>query len=62
MIAAGLQTRVFLRGDVVVDAVADLQVAERKSKFSVTVQAAAVSAGGYVVLRPAAYQPAVVRQ
>ena len=61
-IVAGAQTRVFLRGSVGVGAVADLQVADRKSNFSVTVQSAAAgSAGGYAVLSPSAYQLAVVR-
>ena len=56
------QLRVLLKGNVTNGAVADLQVAERKSNFSVSVQnAAANSTGGYAVLSAAAYQLAVVR-
>ena len=61
-IAAGAQTRVFLRGTIGTGAVADVQVAERRSNFSVSVQSAAAgAAGGYAVLSPAAYQLSVVR-
>ena len=61
-LVSGGQTLVLVRGSIATGAVADLQVAERKSNFSATVQfASAGSAGGYAALSASPYAVSVAR-
>jgi hypothetical protein len=55
-------TRLLIRASATAGTIADLQVAERKAAFTVTVlSAAANSAGNYALLAPGSYQLSVVR-